>query len=189
MVHRQRLGFHSSSFRGPNTRPQATGSELVIGDVLSAVDSARANARIDESRIYAVSWSGGGFLGLAANECRKRSPLTYLERARDIPIDINHGIRYGRNNGDPVPISQSMRAFNLLAAPQDRLTDEEIEYFTREAQVPTTLRSEVTDASYGGLRVLFRRQSGNARITVFDGAHDKNTEAAFRWLNRQRNGR
>ena len=24
------------------------------------------------------------------------------------------------------------------------------------------------------------------KITVFDGAHDKNTEAAFRWLNQQR---
>ena len=58
-----------------------------------------------------------------------------------------------------------------------------------EAQVPASLRSETTDLSSGGLKILFRRQSGNARITVFDGAHDKNTEAAFRWLNQQRKGR
>ena len=233
--------FIHPNFRGPNNRPQATGSELVIGDVLSAIDYAKANARVDESRIYAVGWSGGGFLGLllagrapeiwagvsawvpisdlnawyeesrrlgtkyvreiaascggnpagkgaAADECRKRSPITYLERARGIQIDINHGIRDGRNNGDPVPIGQSLIAFNLLAAPQDRFTEDQITYFTREAQVPTALRSETTDPSYGGLKILFRRQSGNARITVFDGAHDKNTEAAFRWLNRQRKG-
>ncbi|HEX7175878.1 MAG TPA: prolyl oligopeptidase family serine peptidase [Pyrinomonadaceae bacterium] len=234
--------FIHPNFRGANTRPQATGSELVIGDVLSAIDYAKANARVDESRIYAVGWSGGGYLGLllagrqpeiwagvsawvpisdlnawyeesrrlgtkyvsqiaascggrptgetpAAAECRKRSALTYLERARGVPIDINHGIRDGRNNDDPVPIGQSLRAFNLLAAPQDRFTEEEVAYFTREAQVPPALRSETSDPSYGGLRILFRRQSGNARVTVFDGAHDKNTEAAFRWLNRHRRDR
>lgn len=234
--------FIHPNFRGANRRPQATGSELVIGDVLSAIDYAKANARVDGTRIYAVGWSGGGFLGLllagrepeiwagvsawvpisdlnawyeesrklgtkyvreiaascggnpsgpgaAAEECKKRSPVTHLERARGVAIDINHGIRDGRNSADPVPIGQSLIAFNLLAAPQDRITAEEIQYFTREAKVPDTLRSETTDPADGGLKVLFRRQSGNARITVFDGAHDKNTEAAFRWLNQQRKSR
>ena len=234
--------FIHPNFRGANNKPQATGSELVIGDVLSAIDYAKANASVDESRIYAIGWSGGGYLGLllagrapeiwagvsawvpisdlnawyeesrklgtkyareiaascggnplnagaAADECRKRSPVTYLERARGVAIDINHGIRDGRSNGDPVPIRQSLIAFNLLAEPQDRFTEDEIAYFTREFEVPESLRSETTDPSYGGLRILFRRQSGSTRITVFDGAHDKNTEAAFRWLNQQRRGR
>lgn len=235
--------FIHPNFRGANVRPEATGSELVIGDVLSAIDYAKANARVDESRIYAVGWSGGGHLGLllagrapeiwagvsawvpvtdlnawyeesrrlgtkyvreiaascggnpagdspAAEECRKRSALTYLERARSVSIDINHGIRDGHSNGNPVPISHSLRAFNLLAAPQDHFTEDEIAYFTREAEVPPDLRGETTsDPSYGGLKILFRRQSGNARLTVFDGGHDKNTEAAFRWLNQQRRSR
>ena len=233
--------FIHPNFRGPNNKSQATGSDLVIGDVLSAIDYAKANAHVDEARIYAVGWSGGGFLGLLlagrapeiwagvsawvpisdlnawyeesrklgtkyvreiaascggnplgeggpGSECRKRSPVTYLERARGVPIDINHGIRDGRSSADPVPVSQSLIAFNLLAAPLDRFTDEQIAYFTREARVPPTLVSETTDPSYGGLKILFRRQSENVRITVFDGAHDKNTEAAFRWLNRQRKG-
>jgi len=234
--------FIHPNFRGANTKPEATGSELVIRDVLSAIDYAKANAHVDESRIFAVGWSGGGYLGLllagrapeiwagvsawvpisdlnawyeeskrlgtkyvshivascggtpvddspAAEECRKRSALTYLERARGVAIDINHGIRDGRNNSDPVPISQSLRAFNLLAAPQDQLTQDDIAYFTRQAQVPPNLRSDTSDPSYGGLKILFRRQSGNVRLTVFDGAHDKNTEAAFRWLNQQRRSR
>lgn len=231
--------FIHPNFRGPNVRPQATGSELVIGDILSAIDYAKSNSRVDESRIYAVGWSGGGYLGLllagrapeiwagvsawvpisdlnawyeestrlgtkyvreiaascggsptrepaAANECWKRSPLTYLERARGVPIHMNHGIRDGRSSADPVPVSQSLRAFNLLAAPQERFTEDEITYFTREAQVPAHLRSDTSDPLSGGLRILFQRQSGNARVTIFDGAHDKNTEAAFRWLNEQR---
>src|ERR1044071_9962165 len=108
----------------------------------------QGDARVDERRIYAVGWSGGGYLGLllagrapeiwagvsawvpisdlnvwyeesrrmgtkyfrqiavacggnptaegaSADECRKRSALTYLERARGVPLDINHGIRDG----------------------------------------------------------------------------------------------
>ena len=231
--------FIHPHFRGPNVRPEATGSELAIADVLSAIDYAKKNAQVDESRIYAVGWSGGGYLGLllagrepetwagvsvwvpisdlnawyeesrrlktkyvnhieascggrpiddtsAARECRKRSPVAYLERARPVPIDINHGIRDGRNNSDPVPISQSLRAFNFLAQPQDKFSEEEIEYFTRQSEVPSSLRSDTIDPDYGDLKILYRRQSGNARITVFDGAHDKNTEAAFKWLNKQR---
>ena len=234
--------FIHPNFRGPNSKPQATGSELVIGDVLSAIDYAKANAHVDESRIYAVGWSGGGYLGLllagrapeiwagvsawvpisdlnawyeesmrlrtkyvreiaascggtpagegpGAAECKKRSALSYLDRAREIPIDINHGIRDGRSNADPVPVSQSLHAFNLLAAPADRFTEQEIEYFTREAQVPSHLQSATSGEADGGLKILFQRQSGNARITIFDGAHDKNTEAAFRWLNNQRRQR
>ena len=127
--------------------------------------------------------------GPAADECRKRSPLPYLERARAVAIDINHGIRDGHSNGNPVPLSQSLIAFNLLASPQDRFTDQQIAYFTREAQVPTGLQNATTDPDYGGLRILFRRHSGNVRITVFDGAHEKNTEAAFRWLNQQSKSR
>jgi dipeptidyl aminopeptidase/acylaminoacyl peptidase len=231
--------FVHPHFRGPNLKPEATGSDLVIADVLSAIEYAKKNAQVDESRIYSVGWSGGGFLGLllagrapeiwagvsawvpisdlnawyeesrrlgtkyvrhiqascggrptgdtpAATECRKRSPVSYLERARAVPIDINHGIRDGRNAADPVPITQSLRAFNLLAEPQAHFTEEEIEYFTRQSKVPSSLQSDTTDPDYGGLKILYRRQSGNARITVFDGAHDKNTEAAFRWLNKQR---
>lgn len=231
--------FIHPNFRGPNVRPEATGSELVIGDVSSAIDYARKNARVDESRIYSVGWSGGGHLGLllagrepqiwagvsawvpisdlntwyeesrnlgtryaaqiaascggapvgdsAAQECRKRSPITFLERARNVALDINHGIRDGRSQADPVPIAQSLRAFNLMATPEADLTEEEIAYFGREKRVPPHLESETAaDSAYGGLKILFRRQSGNARLTVFDGAHDKNTEAAFRWLNQQR---
>jgi dipeptidyl aminopeptidase/acylaminoacyl peptidase len=56
--------FVHPHFRGPNLKPEATGSDFVIADVLSAIEYAKKNARVDESRIYAVGWSGGGYLGL-----------------------------------------------------------------------------------------------------------------------------
>jgi hypothetical protein len=116
------------------------------------------NAWYEESRrlgtkyVRQIAASCGGSPvgeGAAVNKCRKRSALTYLERALGVPIDINHGIRDGHGDAH-VPISQSPIAFNLLAAPQGRFTEEETAYFTRNTQVPTALRSETSDPSYGG---------------------------------------
>lgn len=56
--------FIHPDFRGPNQRPEATGSELVLQDVLSAIEYARQNAAVDESRIYLMGVSGGGHLAL-----------------------------------------------------------------------------------------------------------------------------
>jgi hypothetical protein len=85
-----------------------------------------------------------------------------------------------------VPISQSLGAFNALALPEERFTKEEIEYFTREAKVPPHRLRQAPFSSEGGLKILFRRESANVRIMVFDGGHEKNTEDAVRWLHQQR---
>lgn len=52
------------NFRGPNKRPAATGSDLVVKDIVSAVKYAQANAPVDESAIYLVGTSGGGHAAL-----------------------------------------------------------------------------------------------------------------------------
>lgn len=56
--------FVHPDFRGPNLRPQATASELAIADVMDAVAEAKRRARVDESRIYAVGYSGGAMKAL-----------------------------------------------------------------------------------------------------------------------------
>ncbi len=56
--------FIQPHFRGPNKRPEATGSELVVKDILSAVDYARQNASIDPRGIYLLGTSGGGHAAL-----------------------------------------------------------------------------------------------------------------------------
>ena len=51
-------------FRGPNNRPEATGSKLVVADIVSAVEYAKKSTQIDGSAIYLVGTSGGGYTAL-----------------------------------------------------------------------------------------------------------------------------
>lgn len=56
--------FIHPDYRGPYTNPKATASQLAVQDVLDAVAYAKANARVDESRVYLTGFSGGGMMTL-----------------------------------------------------------------------------------------------------------------------------
>ena len=115
----------------------------------------------------------------------KRSAITYMARARGVNLDINAGITDGHNGS--VPISHSLVAFNALAAPKTRLSAALIGEFVKTAKVPAALRKEAeVDVSYGRKSVLFRRKSGAARVTIFQGGHEIIPEAGLQWLAKQR---
>jgi pimeloyl-ACP methyl ester carboxylesterase len=234
---KNKWAFIHPELRGPNDKPEATGSALVLADLVSAVEYAKANARIDPDRIYLVGCSGGGYTALLAagkfpdlwagvsawssitdlkawfhqskqrntpyseniaDSCggppgkslevdfqyRVRSPLKHIGHLSALPVDINAGIRDGHDGS--VPVSHSLKAFNILALPEDRLDDADIEYFVQKAGVPEHLKNEVSDGAYGEKRPLFRRLSGNTRITIFDGGHEIIYEAALTWLEAQK---
>jgi len=225
------------NFRGPNRRPEATGSDLVVQDIVDAVSYAKQHARVDPARVYLVGTSGGGYTALlmagrkpelwagvsawvpivdleqwyyenkamgdkhwreVAASCggppgaseevdrqyKRRSPITWLEGARGVNLDINAGIRDGHEGS--VPVSHSLRAFDKIAVKKDRLSEAEIDYFVREAKVPKHLQQEIMDPSYGEKRPLFRRCSGRARVTLFEGGHELVPQAALQWLAKQR---
>lgn len=227
--------FVHPHFRGANDQPAAMGSELVVADILGAVDYAKQHANVDPARIYLIGESGGGHAALlmagrapqrwagvsawaapvdmiafhaesrarglrfaaqieracggeplagstAAAECSKRSAHTYLPAARDVPIDLNAGIRDGHEGFGSVAIRHSLNAFNLLADPLDRFSAAEIEAMVRQALVPAPLTFTGTDPLYGASRVLLRRQSHHVRLTLFDGGHQRITEAGLAWL-------
>ena len=229
-------GYIHPNFRGPNRNPDATGSDLVVQDIVDAVTFASQHANIDPSRVYLVGTSGGGYAALLmagrrpelwagvsawvpivdlvswyhenkadgdkhwreiANSCggppgasenvdrqyELRSPITWLENARGVNVDINAGIRDGHEGS--VPVSHSLRAFNKIADEPARLAEEEIAFFVREVQVPSHLEREISDPSYGAKQPLFRRQSDKVRVTLFDGAHELIPQAAMHWLEQQ----
>jgi len=230
--------FIHPNFRGPNRKPQATGSELVVADIISAVDYAKTHANVDSTRIYLIGASGGGYTALLMAgrapdiwagvsawasitslkdwyfECRsfkcshaddivkscggppgtspaidlqysKRSPITYLEKAVHPPLDINTGINDGHHSGG-VSVSHSLRAFNLVALEKDRISEGDIKYFVEKAQVPPHLKKQLNDPTYGEKPPLFRRTSGRARVTIFNGGHEIVYGAALSWLAKQK---
>ncbi len=230
--------FIHPDFRGPNRRPQAMGSELVVKDILSAVKYARKKARIDERRIYLIGGSGGGYAALlmagrapelwagvsawaaisdirawyfecrkagrgyfknirnavqgvpgqsakADEECKKRSALTCLKRARGVNIDIYAGIHDGHTGS--VPVSHSLRAFNELAVSKDRFADKDIAFMVERQEAPESLRFTGKE-TVAGRKIYVRRVSGHARITIFEGSHTILHNPGLLWLENQTKG-
>ena len=123
-------------------------------------------------------------------EYRHRSPLTWLPRARaqGVPAYICTGIHDGWKGS--VPVGHSFRAFNLLADEKDRVSEDVIAQVEANQAVPAPLAFTGKDPFYGErMRIHFRRTSGCARLTIFEGGHGGNFQAGFDFLSRQRKGR
>ena len=126
----------------------------------------------------------------ARYQCVLRSPLTWLLNARraGLPVDINTGVHDGHTGS--VPISQAFNAFDLLAEEKDRFSAEEIDFMVKNEAIPEKLMFDGVDAAFGEkFRVLLRRQSAAARITIFEGGHNIFPDISFEWLARQVKGR
>ena len=85
-----------------------------------------------------------------------------------------------------MPISHSLRAFNAVADPADRISDADIVHMVEKAEVPTHLRKKLSDRTYGPKIPLLRKISGPARITIFQGGHEIVPTAALTWLSLQK---
>ena len=226
------------NFRGRNDRPEACGSELAVGDILSAVEWAKAQTRIDADRVYLIGVSGGGYASLLMagrapqiwagvsawaaiydladwhrergadryaraiesvcggapgggalmdEQYRRRSASGWLGKAGGVPVDIQTGIHDGHRGS--VPVSHSLKAFNVLAGSRETVEERLIRQMTSTGAVPAEERFSGTDGLYPQHPVLFRRVSGNVRVTLFEGGHEIVHAAGLAWLERQRRGR
>ena len=123
----------------------------------------------------------------AYEQAMHRSPVTYLQRGKCL-VDIGTGIHDG-HGGYSVPVSHSVEAFNLLAAPEDRIAPEDIEFMVKYERIPEHLKYQGdADPAYGPNKVLLRRVSGLVRLTLFEGAHNLLPGPAFGFLERQSRG-
>ena len=131
----------------------------------------------------------GGTPAEKPEEYASRSPLTWLAgaKAQNVPAYICTGIHDGWWGS--VPVGHSFRGFNALADAKDRVSEEDIAYFEANQAVPVSLASKWEDPFYGEKnRIHFRRTSGLARLTIFEGGHGGNFPAGFDFLSRQRKG-
>ncbi len=119
-------------------------------------------------------------------EAKQRSPLTHLKKAVIVPLDIAHGIHDGRKGS--VPFTHALLAFNQVAAEADQLPAEAIQAFYASQSLPAGWAVSPPDASFGLHKPLFRKTSGNTRVTIFEGGHEIVHQAALNWLAKQRKG-
>jgi len=117
---------------------------------------------------------------------RHRSPTSWLPQAKAVPLDIHAGITDGHTGS--VPVSQSLYAFNSVAEVSQHITDAEITALNAHPEMPLELRQEICEPLYGTNSALWRRHSGQARVTLFQGGHQILPEVALTWLNAQRKG-
>jgi dienelactone hydrolase len=124
----------------------------------------------------------------AAEECARRSPAMYLDRARghEVRVQIAVGV-----SDDFVPPSHSLRVFNALAEDRDRFTEQEILAIDSTLAMPSDLAQpgampDQEVYSQAGHQKLFERSSANASIVLFEGGHDIVYNAGLLWLSRQR---
>lgn len=121
-------------------------------------------------------------VGDAQDECLARSPKTYLDAAREagVAVFLGQGI-----SDTLLPPSHSAMAFNQLADPEDRLTDEQVESMRRR-RIPTELQEEIDAAAFffadDDPRLVFARQSAEVWFVLFRGGHDMVYAPALRWF-------
>ena len=119
--------------------------------------------------------------GPAQDECLRRSPMTYLDGAREngVAVFIGQGIY-----DSFVSPSQAARAFNQLADPADRFTDEELEQIRRR-RLPEHLLDSITTETYfgdGDPTPVFARQSAAVLLVLFRADHEMVYQATLRWF-------
>jgi acetyl esterase/lipase len=118
----------------------------------------------------------------AAAEARRRSPVTYLTRAREVPIFLAHGIL-----DQLVQPDHSIKAFNMLAKPKDQITSGQVKYILKNRALPEELKG-AHESSYfreADPKVVFVRESNNARLVLFEGVHDMVYNPGLLWLQEQ----
>ena len=125
----------------------------------------------------------------AEAECRARSPAAHLAGAAGrVAILIAHGL------GDKtVPPSHALRAFDALAAPEDRFSDEQRRFVDAKGKLPPELERSAPPPEHphfraAGLPVRLERRSRTATLVLFQGQHDLAYNATLVWLSGQRRG-
>jgi acetyl esterase/lipase len=114
-----------------------------------------------------------------------RSPLTYIENAKNLPLDISAGVLDGHTGS--VPISHSLRAFNAIAKARKEptISSAEIAQLSQKngRLAKPTKSDQVVDESFGR-EIHLRRHTGPVRVTIFEGGHEGIAKASVAWLSK-----
>ncbi len=154
---------------------------------LAAWHSRHAEANYGEM-LRACTGGPPGASDAVDEQYRLRSPLAWLAGAKDVPLDINAGVRDGHEGS--VPIRHSLDAFNAIAKAVggELVSEEEFEQLSASptARLSDPKPSDREEDPALGREILLRRTAGKARVTIFEGGHEGIGLAALDWVRRFR---
>jgi poly(3-hydroxybutyrate) depolymerase len=132
------------NFRGVFDGPEAMGSDLAVQDVVDAIDWAADQADIDEERVFAVGFSGGGMMSLLM---AGRHPGRFAGAVSFVPVyDIVDFYEYNRDvREDPPPYVEQIQS----ACGGDPTTDDD----AREECLHRSPRGHLDGAREAGIPV------------------------------------
>ena len=117
---------------------------------------------------------------------RARSPVTTLQRATSVPIDLWAGLQDGHTPpANDVAISHALNAFNVIARAlgATAVSAAEMQQLSRlDGRLTDPRAGDVTRDSVINRDVFLRRTAGPSRVTVYDGGHEMHAGAAFAWF-------
>jgi pimeloyl-ACP methyl ester carboxylesterase len=119
--------------------------------------------------------------GPAQEECIRRSPIAYIDGAREagIPVYLGQGLW-----DSIVSPRQSANAFNQLADSGDRFTDEQVSQLGGW-RIPADIGDPISTESFfgpGDPQVFLARKSAAVTIVYFRSSHDMVYQATMRWF-------
>jgi pimeloyl-ACP methyl ester carboxylesterase len=164
--------------------PDKVAAVAAWGPPYDLVDFYRESRRAGR-HYYWDLWRGCGGNPLeedeAREECLRRSPASYLDTARrhEVAVFIGTGIR-----DSLLSPSHGARAFNDLADPADRLSDEQVEEIGR-GRIPGDIDEPLASETFFGEHdpePVFARQSAAVWIVFFRSDHDMAYQATLRWF-------
>jgi dipeptidyl aminopeptidase/acylaminoacyl peptidase len=143
-------------------------------------ENAREQPPRTQGQLRACMGGAPGSSALVDSQYSERSPLTHLDRAAIVPIDIWNG-----RDDDDVSPAHAMLAFNKIAralhAPP--ITPDEIAQLMRPQG--TLDRPQTTDNAPDpllGHAIFLRRTAGPSRVTIYEGGHMTAANPTFRWF-------
>lgn len=155
-----------------------------VSDLRAFYHECRAQGAKAYRHIVKVCGGEPGSSPKVDEELRYRSPLFHMALAKDLPLDINHGIRDGQPRG--IGIQHSIWAFNALA---EARVDAPVPADTIDThcRLENLTPDPIQDDTYGRT-IYLRRTTGPSRLTLFEGGHEDLPAAACAWLEGMRKG-
>ncbi|MBQ98872.1 MAG: hypothetical protein CMP30_12895 [Roseibacillus sp.] len=143
-------------FRGPARRPEATGSDLVVGDIVSAVKYARTTTRIQSRAVFLVGSSGGGYhcLVMAGRHPELFAGISAWASISDLRAWYHENLKSGRRYWSDIVKSCGGKPGDSPAVDEQYRKRSPLHYLKNaKGRVPLHIATGITDGHNGSVPI------------------------------------